>query len=71
MSLDEKVQQLHTNSAPAIPRLGVQQYTYWSEGQHGINTLCADTNHGTVDRRRARHQLPHQLRRVHVAGTRT
>ncbi|WP_225850388.1 glycoside hydrolase family 3 C-terminal domain-containing protein [Streptomyces sp. HPF1205] len=48
MSLDEKVQQLHTNSAPAIPRLGVQQYTYWSEGQHGINTLFGDTNPGSV-----------------------
>ena len=48
MTLEEKVLQLHTNSAPAIPRLGVQQYTYWSEGQHGINTLGANTNHGTV-----------------------
>ena len=48
MSLDEKVLQLRTNSAPAIPRLGVQQYTYWSEGQHGINTLFADTNPGSV-----------------------
>jgi beta-glucosidase-like glycosyl hydrolase len=46
MTLAEKVAQLHTNSAPAIPRLGVQQYTYWSEGQHGINTLGADTNNG-------------------------
>jgi beta-glucosidase len=48
MSLDEKVMQLRTNSAPAIPRLGVQQYTYWSEGQHGINTLFANTNPGSV-----------------------
>ncbi|KAA2252257.1 beta-glucosidase [Solihabitans fulvus] len=48
MTLSEKAQQLHTNSAPAIPRLGVQQYTYWSEGQHGLNTLGANTNHGTV-----------------------
>jgi beta-glucosidase len=46
MTLSEKVQQLHTNNAPAIPRLGVQQYTYWSEGQHGINRLGADTNAG-------------------------
>jgi beta-glucosidase len=46
MTLAEKVAQLHTNSAPAIPRLGVQQYTYWSEGQHGINTMFADTNNG-------------------------
>jgi beta-glucosidase len=48
MTLGEKVLQLHTNSAPAIPRLGVQQYTYWSEGQHGLNTLGANTDHGTV-----------------------
>ena len=46
MTLAERVAQLHTNSAPAIPRLGVQQYTYWSEGQHGVNTLGADTNNG-------------------------
>jgi beta-glucosidase-like glycosyl hydrolase len=48
MTLAEKVAQLHTNSAPAIPRLGVQQYTYWSEGQHGLNVLGANTNHGSV-----------------------
>src|SRR5579875_4159862 len=48
MTLAEKVAQLQSNSAPAIPRLGVQQYTYWSEGQHGINTMFADTNHGSV-----------------------
>ncbi|WP_034264649.1 glycoside hydrolase family 3 C-terminal domain-containing protein [Actinospica robiniae] len=42
MTLPEKVAQLSTNSAPAIPRLGVQQYTYWSEGQHGVNTLGAN-----------------------------
>ena len=52
MTLPEEVAQLSTNSAPAIPRLGVQQYTYWSEGQHGINTLGAnqvnDGNGGAV-----------------------
>lgn len=46
MTLAEKVNQLKTNSAPAIPRLGVQQYTYWSEGQHGVNLLGANTNNG-------------------------
>jgi beta-glucosidase-like glycosyl hydrolase len=46
MTLTEKVQQLQTNNAPAIPSLGVQQYTYWSEGQHGINRLGADTAAG-------------------------
>jgi beta-glucosidase-like glycosyl hydrolase len=48
MTLAEKVAQLQTNNAPAIPRLGVQQYTYWSEGQHGVNTLGADANRGGV-----------------------
>jgi beta-glucosidase len=46
MTLSEKVQQLHTNNAPAIPRLGVEQYTYWSEGQHGLNRLGADAAEG-------------------------
>jgi beta-glucosidase len=46
MTLAEKVAQLRTDSAPAIARLGVQQYTYWSEGQHGVNALGANTNHG-------------------------
>ncbi|WP_410670246.1 glycoside hydrolase family 3 C-terminal domain-containing protein [Amycolatopsis sp. cmx-4-68] len=48
MTLPEKVLQLRTSSPPAVPRLGVQQYTYWSEGQHGLNTLGANTDHGTV-----------------------
>ena len=46
MTLAEKVQQLQTNNAPAIPRLGVQRYTYWSEGQHGLNRLGADVAEG-------------------------
>jgi beta-glucosidase-like glycosyl hydrolase len=46
MTLPEKVLQLHTSNAAAIPRLGVQQYTYWNEGQHGINRLGADTAAG-------------------------
>ena len=52
MTLPEKILQLHTNNAPAIPRLGVQQYTYWSEGQHGVNRLGADVaggSQGSVD----------------------
>jgi len=47
MTLAEKAQQLHTNDAPAIPRLGVQRYTYWSEGQHGLNRLGADVAEGS------------------------
>jgi beta-glucosidase len=49
MTLQEKVQQLSTNNGAAIPRLGVQQYTYWSEGQHGVNTLGANSSHGDVN----------------------
>jgi Beta-glucosidase-related glycosidases len=48
MTLAEKVLQLRTTSAPAVARLGVQQYTYSNEGQHGINNLGADTDHGDV-----------------------
>ncbi len=48
MTLAEKVLQLRTSSAPAIARLGVQQYTYANEGQHGINYLGANTDHGDV-----------------------
>jgi beta-glucosidase-like glycosyl hydrolase len=44
MTLTQKIAQLHTNSAPAIPSLGLQQYTYWSEGLHGVDRLGADTN---------------------------
>jgi beta-glucosidase len=35
MTIDEKVAQL-INTAPAIPRLNVPAYDYWSEGLHGI-----------------------------------
>lgn len=35
MTLEEKAQQ-SINTAPAIPRLGVPAYDYWSEGLHGI-----------------------------------
>ena len=48
MTLAEKVSQLSTSSAPAIPRLGVQQYNYWNEGAHGIRYLGNDTNHGNA-----------------------
>ncbi len=48
MSLSQEVLQLHTNSAPAIPKLHMQQYWYWNEGQHGVNTMNADTNSGTA-----------------------
>ncbi|MCL3782203.1 glycoside hydrolase family 3 protein [Prolixibacteraceae bacterium JC049] len=35
MTLDEKISQLGS-SAPAIPRLGIQQYDWWNECLHGV-----------------------------------
>jgi beta-glucosidase len=35
MTLEEKAAQ-SVNSAPAIPRLGIPAYDYWSEGLHGV-----------------------------------
>ena len=37
MSYAEKIAQLQ-NTAPAIPRLGLAAYEYWSEGLHGVLT---------------------------------
>jgi len=53
MTLSEEVLQLHTNFAPAIPRLGVGQYFYWSEGQHGINAMYGSLNIGDVKKEEA------------------
>lgn len=39
MTLDEKAGQLSTTNAPAIPRLGVAAYAYWSEAQHGLSAF--------------------------------
>jgi beta-glucosidase len=39
MTLREKAAQLSTTNAPAISRLGVQEYAYWSEAQHGVNAF--------------------------------
>ncbi|MGW5567140.1 glycoside hydrolase family 3 C-terminal domain-containing protein, partial [Streptomyces tendae] len=46
MTLEQKVRQLITNDAPAIPGLGVQGYTYWSEALHGIQSLGNSKNAG-------------------------
>ena len=35
MTLEEKVLQMQ-NSAPAIPRLGIPAYNWWSEALHGV-----------------------------------
>jgi beta-glucosidase len=39
MTLEEKARQLGTTNAQAIPRLGVQEYAYWSEAQHGVSAF--------------------------------
>lgn len=36
LSIDEKISQL-TNSAPAIQRLGIPAYEWWSESLHGVS----------------------------------
>ncbi len=43
MTLEEKVTQM-MHAAPAIPRLGVPAYNWWSEGLHGV----ANTGYATV-----------------------
>jgi beta-glucosidase-like glycosyl hydrolase len=43
MTLEEKVEQM-MHVAPAIPRLGVPEYNWWSEGLHGV----ANTGYATV-----------------------
>ena len=46
MTLAEEISQLHTNKVPSIPRLGVQEYYYWSEGQHGIYAMFGNLQNG-------------------------
>ncbi|KAL7154684.1 hypothetical protein ABFS83_03G017300 [Erythranthe nasuta] len=36
LTIDEKISQL-VNSAPAIPRLGISAYEWWSEALHGVS----------------------------------
>src|SRR6266576_422142 len=43
MTLEEKVDQM-VHAAPAIPRLGIPAYNWWSEGLHGV----ANTGYATV-----------------------
>ena len=35
MTIDEKISQM-VNNAPAIERLGIPAYNWWSEGLHGV-----------------------------------
>jgi beta-glucosidase len=44
MTLDEKLSQL-INSAPAIPRLGIPAYEWWSEALHGAVSASETTNY--------------------------
>lgn len=37
LTLDEKISQL-VNSAPAVPRLGIPAYEWWSESLHGVGS---------------------------------
>ncbi|XP_010269208.1 PREDICTED: probable beta-D-xylosidase 7 [Nelumbo nucifera] len=37
LTLDEKISQL-VNNAPAIPRLGIPSYEWWSEALHGVTS---------------------------------
>ena len=49
MTLEEKAGQLSTTNGPAIRRLGVQEYSYWNEAQHGVSAIAGDysaTNEG-------------------------
>ncbi|WP_165953128.1 glycoside hydrolase family 3 C-terminal domain-containing protein [Pedobacter changchengzhani] len=48
MTLEEQVSQLRTNKVKGIPRLGVQEYFYWSEGQHGIYAMFGNLKNGGV-----------------------
>src|SRR3954454_23173972 len=36
MTLAEKASQADSSVAPAIPRLGIQQYGWWNEALHGV-----------------------------------
>lgn len=37
MTLAEKASQMNSNSAPAIPRLGIAANTWWNEALHGVS----------------------------------
>src|SRR5690349_5030599 len=50
MTLAEKASQGNSSAAPAIPRLGVQQYGWWNEALHGVSRsqLLASGNATTL-----------------------
>ncbi|XP_068636980.1 probable beta-D-xylosidase 7 [Aristolochia californica] len=45
LSVEEKIAQL-VNKAPAIPRLGIPSYSWWSEALHGISGAGGGVNFG-------------------------
>ncbi|KAJ0799949.1 putative xylan 1,4-beta-xylosidase [Helianthus annuus] len=48
LTLDEKISQL-VNTAPAIPRLGIPAYEWWSEALHGVsNSGYGIFSNGTI-----------------------
>src|SRR3954452_10960533 len=44
MTLAEKASQADSSVAPAIPRLGVQQYGWWNEALHGVSRSHFNNN---------------------------
>jgi beta-glucosidase len=44
MSTAEKASQTISSVAPAIPRLGIQQYGWWNEALHGVSRLQYNNN---------------------------
>jgi beta-glucosidase len=39
LTLDEKAAQMNSSRAPAIPRLGIAEWGWWNESNHGVNAL--------------------------------
>ena len=39
LTLSEKAQQMNSSRAPAIPRLGIAEWGWWNESNHGVNAL--------------------------------
>lgn len=80
MTLDEKVEQL-INAAPAIPRLGIPEYNWWTESLHGALGTVATTNFpepiglaATFDKSLVNHVADHisiELRALHGLARKT
>ena len=64
MTLAEKAAQLGTSNASAIPRLGVHEYTYWSEAQHGVSAFWGGNWFGGAERTIPARRRPRASRRT-------